>query len=354
VLAFNIFSDAPKRSFPKVSIIVLNFNGAKFVRKCLSSILNIKYPFYEIVFVDNGSTDNSLEMVTAEFGNNSRMKIVVLENNIGYAAGNNFGAKHADKNSKYLILSSIDTEVEPDFLEQLVTVMENDPKVGAAQPKLLLMQDKSRIDSMGALLDVIGMVHNIGGLQKDCGQYDKVREIFYAKGATMLVRKQVFEHVGGFDEDLFIWRDEADICWRIWLHGFKVISIPSSTVYHHGSGTVKEIYSSPRIKFFFFFTRNNLVTLTKSYSLSRVIKYLPIFISFQAFAALTNSLKSKNCSYALSFMKAITWNVVNLKRTLIKRQHVQKSIRRLKDEELISRVICNKLFFINQLKIRLN
>lgn len=345
---FKSSTKTEKSNIPFVSIIVLNYNGAKFVRNCLNTLLNINYPTYEVVFVDNCSADNSLEIATMEFKHFSRLKIYKLQKNLGYTGGNNFGARYTHKKSEYLLFLNIDTEVEPNFLLQLVKIMESDYYIGAAQPKLL-MQDKKHIDSMGASMDVLGIAQHIGCLKRDFGQYDKSREVFYAKGAALLIRKQLFIKVGKFDEDFFLWRDEVDICWRIWLHGFKVINIPSSTVYHYGSGITNEIYSNLKIRFFFFFTRNNLMMLIKNYELNNLVKYLSLFIFFQALASIYNSLKTKSWLFLAAFIKAIIWNIFNLKRTLIKRQKVQKKIRRLKDEEILNRVISTRPFFINQL-----
>ena len=154
----------------------------------------------------------------------------------------------------------------------------------------------------------------------------------------------------GFDGDFFLLRDEVDLCWRIWLHGFKVLSIPSSIVYHYGSAIIKKTYSNPMMEFFF--TRNNLIMFTKNYSSTNLVKYLPLFILLRTFVTIYNALKSKNPKYIKLLFDAIVWNLINLKKTLIKRWRVQKSIRRVRDEELIGRVISPKIFLISQLKLR--
>lgn len=336
-------------SYPQISIILLNFNGAPFIRNCINSILNIRYPFYELIFVDNGSTDDSLEIIKKEFKHKLNIKLVDLGKNTGYPVGNNIGARYANRKSKYLLFLNVDTEVTLNFLEHLVKIMERNTFIGAAQPKLLLLaKDKKYIDSMGAFIDVIGTVYNIGGLEKDRGQYYQVRDVFYAKGAALFIRRRLFEEVGGFDEDFFLWRDEVDLCWRIWLHGFKVVNIPSSTIYHHGSAIIKKNFLKPEMAFFF--TRNNITMLVKNYSLSNIVKFLPLFILIQAGITFRNTLKSSDISHIKSFYNAIIWNVINLKKTAIKRWNVQHIIRRKKDEELIGILINPTPFFINQLK----
>lgn len=348
----NPTTNAKKLNSPVTSVVLLNFNGAPFIRNCLNSILNINYPFYEVIFVDNGSRDNSLEIVKKEFKHVPNIKILELGKNMGYALGNNIGARHADKNSKYLLFLNVDTEVTPNFLKELTTIMENNPQIGAAQPKLLLAEDKKCIDSMGAFIDIIGTVYNIGGLEKDRGQYDKIIDVFYAKGAAFIIRRQLFEEVGEFDEDFFLWRDEVDLCWRIWLHGFKVLTIPSSTVYHYGSAIIKKTFSNPAMEYFF--TKNNILMLVKNYSLGNIVRFLPLYILFQALMTVHNTLKSNNTLYVKSFCNAVIWNFLNLGETLIKRFEVQKIIRRVRDEELIGRVISPKPFLFIKLKKLLN
>ena len=125
----------PKK-MPLVSVIILNYNGMEFVESCLESVLSTDYPDFEVLFIDNASIDGSLEYVEDKFGRNTRIKIVANEKNYGFAEGNNIGFKHTE--GEYVVFLNIDTDVEPDWLSELVKVFEADPTIGAVQSKLLL------------------------------------------------------------------------------------------------------------------------------------------------------------------------------------------------------------------------
>lgn len=337
---------------PKVSIVLLNFNGALFIKSCLQSIEQISYPCYELILVDNCSNDGSIQIIKKESEKFSNFKLIGLKRNVGYAAGNNIGARFADNYSKYVLFLNIDTQVTPDFLNVIVNAMEDDSSIGASQPKLLLESNKKHIDSMGAFIDVIGGTYNISYNQEDKNQYPFSFSIFYAKGAALFVRKELFNNIGGFDDDFFLWRDEVDLCWRIWLSGYKVINIPSSVVYHYGSAIIKKTVPNPKMEFYF--TRNNIRMLIKNYELNNLIKFLPLFLLFRCYITSRNSLKSKNPLHFLFFYSAIFWNLKFLRATLIKRFFVKKIVRKVKDKELIGKVISKRLFLIDALRLRLN
>ncbi len=351
MLSFKNTLNFAQNGFPKVSIVILNFNGQQFVKRCLSSLFSIDYPSYEVLFVDNCSTDDSLATVQTEFGHVLNMKILELDKNLGYSAGNNFGTQYADKDSKYLLFLNVDVEVTSNFLTELIKIMEQNPQVGAAQPKLMLMQNRNNIDSFGALIDVIGTVHSIGERKTDNGQYAQIKDVFYAKGAALIIPKQLFEKLEQFDECFFLWRDEVDLCWRIWLHGLKVVSIPTSVVFHYGSAIIKKNVSNPKMEFFF--TRNNIRMLIKNYSLKSLVKYLPMFLVFRTFTTFHNMFSSRNPLHMVLFCKSIVWNLFHLKRTLLKRYYVQKKIRRVKDDKIIGNVMTQHLFLIKGLKVPL-
>lgn len=344
--------NAHPKFYPFVSIIILNYNGAKFIKNCLSSLSKITYPNYEIIFVDNCSVDDSLKLVTLEFKHILNLKIIKLNKNFGYAAGNNFGSKYINKESKYLLFLNIDTEVTKDFLEPLVRSMEDNPLTGAVQPKLILMQKRTRIDSMGAFIDVIGMVHNMGGFDEDLGQYDTPIEIFYAKGAALLTRRELFEKTGKFDQDTFLFRDEVDLCWKIWLTGYRITNVPCSTVYHYGSAIIGKKFSD--LKMDYFFVRNNIALLLKNYSLNNAIRYLYIFMCYRFLITTYYAIIKKDIAYFKYFYDSIKWNMVNLRITLSKRSYVQFNLRKIKDQQLIGRIIYQRPLFIKLIKRRLS
>jgi len=222
---------------PLVSIIVLNYNGMKFLPGCLSTLLNTSYPNFEIIVVDNSSKDGSVDLIKRSFGSSPRLTVQQNERNFGFAEGNNIGARLA--NGKYIVFLNVDTQTDSEWLTKLVEVMESDESIGAAQNKLLLF-DHSTIDSTGDFINFYGRGWMRGYGEQDKGRYNKADEVFSARGAAMIVKKQVLEEVGYFDPAFFMVCEDIDLSWRIRLRGCKVMFVPKSIVYHFGSGTRKE------------------------------------------------------------------------------------------------------------------
>ena len=271
---------------PLVSVVILNWNGKHFLKNCLSSVLNSDYPNFEIIFVDNASIDGSVEYVLKNFGFDKRLKVIKNNKNLGYTGGNNVGIKYAK--GKYVVLLNNDTKVEPSWLRELVKVMELNPDVGIAQSKLLLLNNPRLIDCAGGFIDPFGYGYERGHLEKDKGQYDKVDNIFYSKGASIIIRREILKKVGLFDEDFFMYFDEADLCWRVWLAGYRVVLCPTSIVYHMSEGVTGSLEG--KIRRFYYITRNSLTSMIKNYSFKSLIKYLPIRIFLDLFRLIINEI----------------------------------------------------------------
>ena len=221
-------------SRPKVSVIIVNYNGKKFLEKCLESLCKVNYENFEIIVVDNNSTDGSIELVTKNYPSIILLK---LNSNKGFAEPNNIGAKIA--NGKYLLFLNNDTIVTPNFISEMVQVIENDKKIAICQ-SLLLKPDES-VDSSGDFIDHLGVVYN------STKKTDEIREISSARGASMLIRKDVFDILEGFDEKFYVSFEDVDLGWRTWMIGYKVILTPKSVVYHVGGQTIKS--KKPEIAF---------------------------------------------------------------------------------------------------------
>tara|TARA_Y100000758_G_scaffold166518_1_gene118170 strand:+ start:94 stop:1092 length:999 start_codon:yes stop_codon:yes gene_type:complete len=219
---------------PKVSVIIVNYNGKKFLEKCLESLCKVNYENFEIIVVDNNSTDGSIELVTKNY---TSIILLKLNSNKGFAEPNNIGAKIA--NGKYLLFLNNDTIVTPNFISEMVQVIENDKKIAICQ-SLLLKPDES-VDSSGDFIDHLGVVYN------STKKTDEIREISSARGASMLIRKDVFDILEGFDEKFYVSFEDVDLGWRTWMIGYKVILTPKSIVYHVGGQTIKS--KKPEIAF---------------------------------------------------------------------------------------------------------
>ncbi len=216
--------------FPLISIIIVNFNGKLFLKDCLNSLNKIHYSNIEILFIDNNSNDQSVEFVKKNFPN---VKIIILENNLGFAEPNNIASK--DAKGKYLLFLNNDTIVDEDFLTELVKSMTKDRQIGICQSMLLKLDNT--IDSSGDFIDELGVSYN------STTPIQTEREISSARGASMLIRKDIFEELNGFDKEFFVSFEDVDLGWRAWIKGYKVILSPKSIVYHLGSQTVNKLKS---------------------------------------------------------------------------------------------------------------
>lgn len=315
---------------PLVSIIIVNWNGMRFLNNCLGSLFKVKYKNTEILLVDNASADDSVSYVKKNFPN-----IIILQNkkNLGYAGGHE-GAFRKAKGELVLLLST-DTIVEESLLSELVKAVYSERNIGAVMPKLLMYPKKNLIDSIGSFFLISGILYHVGR-DKDQAkpQYNVSQEIFSGKGACMLFKKSVLDKIGLFDKDYFAYFEETDLCHRIWLSGNKVIYWPKTSVCHMGGGASKQMVPS----FILYHSyKNILCTYIKNLSFRYLIKVLPLTLLIYQCGFITYFLTGK-IRNAWAFQKAILWNIFNIKSTLKKRNFVQDSIRKVSDDYFLPRV----------------
>lgn len=313
---------------PLVSIVVLNWNGKDFLEKCFSSLLDCKYGPKEIIMVDNGSTDGSIEYVENHFPS---IKIVKNKTNKGVGSGFNSGISVSQ--GKYIVNLANDTSVHPNFIDEFVKVLENDETIGACQHKLLLMRDNKTLDAVGSFLTISGFLIHQGIFEKD-EHYDKVQEVFTAKGSAITFRRSVLNIVGVYDPEIFLYFEDVDLCWRIWLSGFKIVFIPNSVVYHHLGGALPRI---PSFHSDYHSFKNRLRTLLIYLEVRNLIKILPLHISVCAGMFLFYLWKGKVLN-AVSILNGMISNIVDFRKTFKKRLFVQKNIRRVTDEFLMPKI----------------
>lgn len=315
---------------PLVSVIIVNWNGKKFVEECIDSLMKVSYPNIEILFIDNSSTDGSLELVENKY---PKIRIIRNKENLGYAGGHEVGFKKA-KGEAVLLLNT-DTIVERNLILSLVEVLYSDKTIGAVQPKIVMYPQDEIIDSIGTFFLISGDLYHYGREKKaDLAKYNKQMEIFSAKGVCLLFKKEVLDKTGFFDKDYFAYFEETDLCMRVWMSGYRVIYTPSSTVRHLGGASSKQLNWS----FILFHSqKNRLCTYIKNLSIGYLWKVLINILFLYQLAFLFYIVTGKIGS-AISVQKSIVWNVVNLRKTLRKRKVVQSKIRKINDEEYLPRV----------------
>lgn len=330
------------------SIIIVNCNGKKYLLNCLQSIFKNAEKSFEIIIVDNHSSDDSISAVKTRFQKKlKKIHIIELGQNLGPAKARNQAIMRAK--GKYLALLDNDTEVHQDWLISAKKSFAKDEKIGCIQSKLLLLNDKTRFDYAGDYLNQYGLLsHRATYQDKDCGQFEKTTIIFAAKSAGMFIRKNLFELTGGFDEDYFIYMEETDLCWRTWLLGYKCVYLPTSIVFHAFSGSFKILPTSlATYNLRFHGTKNYILTNIKNLSTIQLTHVLPkliiIYLCFSLYI-LFIKLQPKNFFYMLG---GILWNIINIKKTLKKRRTIQEK-RLLSDKELFP-YIYRKTSFLDKI-----
>ncbi len=315
---------------PLVSIIIVNWNGGQVFKECLSSLSKIDYPNWELIIVDNGSADGSSEF-PRDIIKKQKFEIIKNNKNLGFAPANNQGTEIAK--GKYVLLLNNDTKVTPDFLSKLIERIEKDPLIGVIQPKILLMDEPGYLDNAGSFLTRIGFLHHWGFMKKDGKEFNEEKEIFSAKGACMLLRKSVINKTGLFDKDFFSYFEESDLCWRVWLAGYKVIFYPESVIYHKLGFTIRRL-NVTQINYHYY--KNRISSLVKNLGSENLLPVLFLHLLISLGIAFIFMLKIKfNSSYMI--LKAIGWNLANLSNTLNKRSKVQE-MRILDDRALFQKL----------------
>lgn len=247
----------------KVAIVILNWNGKHYLEKFLPSVI-VNSPKGSVFVVDNCSSDDSAGYLMQYF---PEVCIIHNKENGGFAKGYNDGLQHI--NAEYYVLLNSDVEVTPNWIDPILELMDGDKNIAACQPKILAFHNKQQFEYAGAaggFIDKYGYPFCRGRifdvLEEDKGQYNTTREVFWATGACMFVRSNVYHELKGFDEDYFAHMEEIDLCWRMKNTGYKIYAVPASSVFHVGGGTLNKV--SPRKTYLNF--RNNLVTYTKNRS----------------------------------------------------------------------------------------
>ncbi|MBT8232256.1 MAG: bifunctional riboflavin kinase/FAD synthetase [Bacteroidia bacterium] len=283
------------------SIVILNYNTKHYLETFLPSVSFSSQKPFDTIVIDNASSDESVKFVNDWF---PEVKTIELNQNHGFAKGYNLGLNEI--NSKYLVLLNSDVEVTPNWLDPLIDYLDTNDDCAAVMPKIRSLENKDAFEYAGAaggFIDIFGYPFCRGRIfdtvENDTGQYDNPKEIFWASGAALVIKKDVFNKLGGFDDDYFAHHEEIDLCWRIHNAGYKIMVLPESTVYHVGGGTLN--YGNSRKIYLNF--RNSLYTLFKNESILNLIFKVPCRLALDGIAAI-KFLFSGEVKSTLAVLKA--------------------------------------------------
>ncbi|MDB5158192.1 MAG: wbbL 2 [Mucilaginibacter sp.] len=248
--------------YPKVAIVILNWNGLKHLRRFLPSVVSSEWPNLDIVVGDNASTDGSVEFIRDEY---PTIRLIQNDANYGFTGG--YNRVLAQVEADYYILLNSDVEVSPGWIAPVITLMESDPLIAVAAPKIKAFNQQDSFEHAGAaggFIDSFGYPFCRGRIvnetEQDTGQYEQSGEVFWASGASMFIKKKYWDEAEGFDEQFFAHMEEIDLCWRLKNNGYKVMYCAQSEIFHLGGGTLTA--ENPFKTYLNF--RNNLLLIKKN------------------------------------------------------------------------------------------
>lgn len=315
-----------------VSVVILNWNGEKYLNEFLPILLNNldNVPDAEIVVADNGSTDGSLQLLAEKF---PTVKVDAFEKNYGFAGGYNKALKNI--NSEYYVLLNSDVEVTKDWLSALYEFMTKNPDVAACQPKIRSYHRRNYFEYAGAaggFIDKYGYPfcrgRIFGEVEEDLGQYDDIKDVFWASGACMFIRSADYWDAGGLDEEFFAHMEEIDLCWRLKSRGKRIVCVPQSVVYHIGGGTLNAEH--PRKTFLNF--RNNLIMLYKNLPQKNIKHVFDVRFYLDNLAALHLLLQGKYQNAKAVTDARTEFRIIQSKFSDQRKENILKSVNSLQKE----------------------
>lgn len=316
----------------KVSILIVNWNGKKWLEKCLGSLRAQTYKNFEVIFVDNASTDDSVEFVEENF---PEVKVVQSENNLGFAGGNNLGMKYAK--GEYILLLNNDTYVPKDFLEKFIDAFDQLSQASCIQSKIVLMDQPEVFDVCCTFWTHSTFLYYFGhGKSEKDPQYNVAMPCFSAKGASMMIKRDVIDVVGLFDDDFWCYYEETDFCHRLWLSGYECW-YNSDTVAYHANGGTSLKFQNDFIQFHNF--KNKLASFLKNFQGGTLLWVIPVFFVMNLGLGIFWLLQGK-FQNMISLFRAVLWNISHWGDTMKKRRKI-RAMRKKSDVEIF-RIIRKK------------
>ena len=255
---------------PELSVIIPNFNGIKYLRDCFTSLRNQTLRDFEIILVDNGSSDDSVAYTREQF---PEIRLVELPENFGFCRAVNEGI-YASL-APYVLLLNNDTESAPDFLEEMLAAIRRHPKAFSCASRMVQFHDREKLDDAGNYYCALGWFY-ARGKGKDIRAYEREEKIFAACAGAAIYRKAIFEEIGYFDEEHFAYLEDSDIGYRARIYGYENWYTPKAIVYHVGTGTSGSRYNQFKTRYS---SRNNVYLLYKNMPFFQIIVNLPFLIA---------------------------------------------------------------------------
>lgn len=322
---------APAQTTPLVSVLIVNYNGAKLLKDCLDSLRLVTYPRFEVVVVDNASKDDSLSVLATY----PQVRVVQSDSNRGFAGGNNLGVECCQ--GEYILLLNNDTIVTPDFLTILVEYITSHPQVGIVQAKMTLPLHENRLDTCGSYLTALGFLYHYGYYKPDQALYERPQPVFSAKGACMLFPKDLIRRAGGhlFDEDFFCYYEETDFCHRCWLTGYEVHFVPQARIQHLQGATANQVLPSGRA--LQLYLANQTTALLSNLGFWSAVRIMPCY-----FAVLLASMLASLVTGKIQLFKTQVGSLIQCAKNLKKlraRRKIAASIRMMTDAQIFDKVM---------------
>jgi len=315
-----------------VSVIIASKNGEKFLKRCIDSIL-LESGNYEIIVIDDGSTDQSGSLLRKLYDDNIKVNLVSLKHNVGAARARNIGV--SESRGKYLLFLDADTKIKSGWFIEVISFFDRNKLAGAAQVKLLTM-GTNKYDYAGDAMGSLGFLIERARGVVDGGQFDQETPIFSGKSAGMIIRRKTFEQLSGFDEDYQIFLEDTDLFWRTWLAGYQVLFAPKITVWHAYQTDEKPFSYYIDNQVFYRGCKNTLTTLIKNLGIERLWYLFPVnvgcWVVLAVFALLKMDLRRSS-----NIIGGIIWNIINLDDTLKKRRVIQFN-RVVSDDQIFKKV----------------
>jgi len=290
-----------KLAQPRVSIIILNWNGLEDTTECLESLKKITYPNYEVIVVDNGSQGNDAQVLKDRFSD--YIHLIENDKNYGFASGVNIGIRYAmdDSPPDYFLLLNNDTTVAPDFLGQLVKVAERDISIGIVGPKVYYYDSPNLIQCIGAKMNMwTGKGSFIGVKQVDTGQYDHQKEVDLVVPCTLL-RAEVVHRVGFYDEKYFCYLEDSDYCARARRSGYRIMYSPEARIWHKLGQSAQKVTGLIE----YYFARNRIRFMKKNATRSQYVSFLMYLLAYHFWFVIAQLIYHRKMKQLAAFYRGV-------------------------------------------------